>query len=159
MHPREIQVKSDDKGVELEEKKFNHSVALEEKKLYHGIKLEEKMWDQTRGEELAHSFSKEILTPLNKNQALDSLSVDSLNTIQFPGFPNLYPRLALDEIVGKRSFNVLDTVTFCGQSNRKNIILQIQGQSLDIENTLDFQVLQIGDSPSILNVVHKELID
>ncbi|KNZ45783.1 hypothetical protein VP01_7805g2 [Puccinia sorghi] len=41
----ERQVKNDDKGVELEEKKFNHSVALEENKWDHGIKLEEKKLD------------------------------------------------------------------------------------------------------------------
>ncbi|KNZ45078.1 hypothetical protein VP01_850g5 [Puccinia sorghi] len=36
----EQQVKNNDKGVELEERKFNHSVALEEKKWDHGINLE-----------------------------------------------------------------------------------------------------------------------
>ncbi|KNZ60843.1 hypothetical protein VP01_14933g1, partial [Puccinia sorghi] len=36
----EQQVKNDEKGVELEEKKLNHSVALEEKKWDHGIKQE-----------------------------------------------------------------------------------------------------------------------
>ena len=42
----ERQVKNNDKGIELEEKKFNHSVKLEEKKWVHGIELEEKKWDR-----------------------------------------------------------------------------------------------------------------
>ena len=46
----ERQVKNDDKGVELEEKKFNHSVALEEKKWDHGVKLEEKKLDWEKEE-------------------------------------------------------------------------------------------------------------
>ena len=41
----ERQIKNDDKGVELEERKFNHSITLEEKKWDHGVKLEEKKWD------------------------------------------------------------------------------------------------------------------
>ncbi|KNZ61992.1 hypothetical protein VP01_13287g2 [Puccinia sorghi] len=46
----ERQVKHDDKGVELEEKKFNHSVAMEKKKWDHGIKLEEKNLDWEKEE-------------------------------------------------------------------------------------------------------------
>ena len=41
------QVKNNDKGVELEEKKFNHSITLEEKKWDHGINFEEKKWDHS----------------------------------------------------------------------------------------------------------------
>ena len=41
----EQQIKNNDKGVELEERKFNHSITLEEKKWDHGVKLEEKKWD------------------------------------------------------------------------------------------------------------------
>ncbi|KNZ44749.1 hypothetical protein VP01_8873g1, partial [Puccinia sorghi] len=39
------QVKNDDKGVEMEEKKLNKSVALEEKKCDHRIKLDERKLD------------------------------------------------------------------------------------------------------------------
>ncbi|KNZ58623.1 hypothetical protein VP01_1893g4 [Puccinia sorghi] len=46
----EQQVKNNDKGVELEEKKFSHSVVLEEKKWDHGINLEEKKLDWEKEE-------------------------------------------------------------------------------------------------------------
>ncbi|KNZ46659.1 hypothetical protein VP01_7085g1, partial [Puccinia sorghi] len=46
----ESQVKNNDKGVELEEKKFNHSVALEEKKWDHGMNLEKTKLDWEKEE-------------------------------------------------------------------------------------------------------------
>ncbi|KNZ49143.1 hypothetical protein VP01_5188g1 [Puccinia sorghi] len=46
----EQKVKNNDKGFELEEKKFNHSVALEEKKWDHEIKLDEKKLDWEKEE-------------------------------------------------------------------------------------------------------------
>lgn len=44
--------KNTDKGLELEEKKFNYSVLLEEKKWDHGIQLEEKKfhWEKEEKE-------------------------------------------------------------------------------------------------------------
>jgi hypothetical protein len=41
----ERQVANDNKGVQLEEKKFNHSIQLEEKKWDYSMKLDEKKWD------------------------------------------------------------------------------------------------------------------
>ncbi|KNZ64613.1 hypothetical protein VP01_100g7 [Puccinia sorghi] len=47
----EFQVINDDnKGVEMEEEKFNYLVALEENKWDHGIKLEEKNLDWEKEE-------------------------------------------------------------------------------------------------------------
>ncbi|KNZ59079.1 hypothetical protein VP01_1803g4 [Puccinia sorghi] len=60
MPPSEMKFKNNDKGVELEEKKFNHSVTLEEEKWDHGIKLwkisltEKEEKEKDRSFEMAH---------------------------------------------------------------------------------------------------------